>query len=344
MTDTTRSTDTNSTQIDRDSIATALEQEETEVVTNLVDTLCDRIEALESRVSELEQRTDDTDAVREENRRLRERVAELETRLDKQATLTWDSDDLQDVTLESTNGVKVPLGRIINAKVSEQDLDEHLTDSTLTDAVAELQSRELEKGAHLQFETVTEHVELLDVDGDRLERFEGEDGDTWVRLPNAEDPLERSGTSALATADLLPIQQLARMDEEMLANATSRRADYLAAKAWAERGKNSKSSLWSAGCRSVSEYIDASDLRVWIKANHQRPDEDMTYENAKKLAGKALERIQQLAKNRVYIEKRDRRKDGLKYKERRLVVPTDAEIPGEGTSHDDAPGTTELTG
>ncbi|MFD1588061.1 hypothetical protein ACFR9U_13840 [Halorientalis brevis] len=344
MTDTSPPTDTNSTQINRDAIATALEADGTDAIAGLVDTLCERIESLEARVTELEQQSDDTEALREENQQLRERVADLEARLDAQATLHWDSDDLQDVTLESTSGVEVPLGRIINAKVSEQDLDEHLTDSTLTDAVAELQSRELEKDGHLQYDTVTEHVELLDVDGDRLERFEGDDGNTWVRLPDAEDPLERSGTSALATADLLPIQQLARMDEEMLANATSRRADYLAAKAWAERGTKSKSSLWSKGCRSVSEYVDASDLRVWIKANHQRPDEDMSYENAKKLAGKTLERIRELAKSRVYIEKRDRRKDGLKYKERRLVVPTDAEIPGKQSTADSAPGTTEVTG
>ncbi|MCT9098175.1 hypothetical protein [Haloarchaeobius sp. HME9146] len=210
--------------------------------------------------------------------------------------------------------------------------------------VAELQSRELEKGAHLRYDHVEPTVEHLDVDGDRLERFTGDTGMEWVRLPDSTDPLDRSGTTTLPAADLLPIQQLAWMDEDLLASAASKRADYIAAKVWAERGKHTPGSVWSKGCRSVREYIDASDIRLHIKSELEREDESLSHDYAKKLAGRAMQRIRELAKNRVYIERRSHRKDGLKYKERRLVVPTDSEIPGETAPNTDPPGTIGVPG
>ena len=45
-----------------------------------------------------------------------------------------------------------------------------------------------------------------------------------------------------------------------------------------------------------------------------------------------MDALQELTKDRMYIKKRNRRKDGLKYKERRLHLPTDSEIPGENES------------
>jgi len=208
------------------------------------------------------------------------------------------------------------------------------------DCILEIQARELEKGAHLEWDHVDEKE--IDVDGDRLERFTS-DGKEWVRLPGETDPLERSGETALASADLLPIQQLAKMDDDMLANATSKRPDYIAAQVWAERGRNSPNSLWQKGSSHVREYLDASDLRLWIQRKMERSDEDMSDDYAKQLAGRTLNRLRKLAKDRVYIEKRSHRKDGLKYKERRLILPTDSEIPGE-TSATRSPETADVAG
>lgn len=212
--------------------------------------------------------------------------------------------------------------------------------NTNKNRITEIQARELEKGAHLEWELVDE-VDI-DVEDDRLERFKGDDGREYARLPGEVDPLERRGTSALATADLLPIQQLARMGDDMLANATSKRPDYIAAKVWDERGKHSASTLWSQGSSDVREYIDAGELKIWIKREMERPDEDMSDDYAKQLAGRTLERIRKLAKDRLYIQKRNHRKDGLRYQERRLILPSDSEIPGETSAS--SPDTAEVAG
>lgn len=210
-------------------------------------------------------------------------------------------------------------------------------------ALAEQQSRELEKGYHLEWETVERRLDDLRVDGDRVERFAGDDDRDYARLPGEADPLERSGTSALATADLLPIQQLAQMDDDMLANATSKRPDYIAAKVWDERGKHGGSTLWNQGSGEVREYVDAGEMKIWIKREMERADEDMSDDYAKQLAGRTIERIRKLAKDRVFVQKRNHRKDGLQYQERRLILPSDSEIPGE-TSSNDTPGTNEVAG
>ncbi len=43
-----------------------------------------------------------------------------------------------------------------------------------------------------------------------------------------------------------------------------------------------------------------------------------------------IDAILDLSKHRVAVRKRQERKNGLEYTERRLVLPEDAEIPGEG--------------
>jgi predicted nuclease with TOPRIM domain len=63
------------------------------------------------------------------------------------------------------------------------------------DRIAELQSRELEKGAHLIAENV--QPEILTVEEGHVERFEKESG-PHVRIPGSEDALERGGTTTLA--------------------------------------------------------------------------------------------------------------------------------------------------
>jgi hypothetical protein len=278
-------------------------------------------EALERRLEELEATVEAQ----------QERIDDLEADLEREREARKDAEE----HIESLEATVQEQGALLEALQKRT--------GTTQAQLAELQARELEKGAHLRYDHIRPTRDRLDVPDDRLERFTDDEGQQWVRLPDHEDPLERSGTPRLTAADLLPIQQLARMDDQLLSSATGRRADYLAAKAWAERGAHDRSTLWSQGCNGVAEYVDASDVRVWLKSNHERADESLSYEHAKKLAGQTLERIRELANHRVYVEKRTHRKDGLQYKERRLVVPSDADIPGEGT-HQRDPGTTDLPG
>lgn len=281
---------------------------------------------------------------------LEARLTELEATVENQQARMTDLESQLEAEREAHAETRDHLESLESTVTEQSALLEALRKRTNTtqSQLAELQTRELEKGAHLRYEHITPTQERLELPEDRLERFRDEEDTQWVRLPDHEDPLDRSAGTQLSTADLLPIQQLARMDDALLNTATSRRAEYLAAKAWAERGKHDRSTLWSRGCNTVSEYVDASDVRLWIKSTQERTDETLSYEHAKKLAGQTLEHIRELANDRVYIEKRSHRKDGLSYKERRLVIPSDADIPGTGETttnpETSAPGTTDLPG
>ena len=204
--------------------------------------------------------------------------------------------------------------------------------------IAELQSRELEKGAHLDAENV--QPDILTLEAGRIERFEKESG-PHVRLPGSEDALERGGPTTLAHADLLPIQQLAQLDEDMLASEA--RPVRLAVKAWQEREIDAKKStndarLWKHGSGDVREYLDGGELATWIRIQETGVSKDY----AQKLATRAIDALKELTKGRTYDELRTHRKDGLSYKERRLVLPTDAAVPGETTT--EAPQTAAVGG
>jgi len=188
------------------------------------------------------------------------------------------------------------------------------------DAIGEVQSRELEKGAHLDDDNII--PEKLDVEDGCIERFPGDDGTKYVRLPESSDPLERSGESALATGDLLPIQQLARLDDDMLSNNVDTLPARLAAKVWTEMSNDR--GPWSDGCKDVDKYMDSSELRIWIRTEQEGISKDY----ARKLAQRTMDSIEDLAKNRLYSESRTQKKNGLKYKERRLILPSDSDIPG----------------
>ncbi|MFP9062515.1 hypothetical protein ACLI4R_18610 [Natrialbaceae archaeon A-chndr2] len=57
--------------------------------------------------------------------------------------------------------------------------------------------------------------------------------------------------------------------------------------------------------------------------------------------------ILDLSNNRVAIRKHTERKNGLEYTERRLIIPTDAEIPGEtggSSEHTQPPETADVLG
>jgi len=240
------------------------------------------------------------------------RVEQLEDRLDEKDERI---DELEETVYE--------LQRESNDNSSRLDAISKKADAN-TERVSEIQSRELEKGAHLDWENVSGNKDMLSVDGNSVERFEGDNGDIFARLPGSADPLERSGTSKMAQGDLLPIQQLARLDDDMLRSTANALPSQLAAKVWSERQEGSIDP-WSKGSSSVRQYLDSSDLRHWIRREQDGVSE--TY--AKKLAQRTMDAIEDLAKGRLYSQRKSRRKDGLQYKERRLILPADSEIPGE---------------
>lgn len=195
------------------------------------------------------------------------------------------------------------------------------------DALAELQSRELEKGAHLKYENVERRTEDLEVSAEKLQRFENEDGETYVRIGSSQDPLERSGDSDLAQGDLLPIQQLAMLDDDMLDNTVNAFPTKLAAEAW-DAMTEDYNNPWSKGGASIEKYLMSSDLKSWIRRNHDGISEDY----AAKLAQRTMDAIVELTSNRVYTENKTQRKNGLEYTESRVILPSDADIPGQMSS------------
>ncbi|OIB58112.1 hypothetical protein [Natrialba sp. SSL1] len=261
------------------------------------DTLESLIERIDELEAKLEQKDDRIEQLEQDRDRLEERTATLENRVA----------DLDD---ESTRREKVAEAALNKASANK-------------DRITELQSRELEKGAHLREETVDTHA--VDVPDGRLERLTKEDGETYFRLPESSDPLGR-GEVSLAYGDLLPIQQFARMDEEMRRSATSALPTRLAAKLWQARSDDSVGdNPWEAGCKDIAEYVKASDLKHWIR----RQEQGISESYAKKLVSRVIDAMLDLSKHRVAVRKRQERKNGLEYTERRLVLPTDAAIPGE---------------
>ncbi|WP_226007445.1 hypothetical protein [Natrinema salinisoli] len=266
------------------------------------------------------------DHLQEQNERLTERVDTLESDLeqtqDKLEGLEAEKADLQ----ETNERLRA---RLKDCEQETTRLDA-LTDATRKRSgmnkqrIEELQARELEKGAHLLAETVDHHE--IDIDGDHLERITKANDRTYYRLPQSDDPLDRGGNVALAHGDLLPIQQLSRMDEEMLCSTANALPTRLAAKLWKARTDSSVGdNLWESGCKGIKEYVKASDLKHWIR--RQEPGTSETY--AKKLVSRTIDAVLDLSNHRVAVRKRTERKNGLEYTERRLVLPTDAAIPGE---------------
>ncbi|WP_237560644.1 hypothetical protein [Halostella litorea] len=256
---------------------------------------------------------EETAELREENERLHEELAEERARRSELEDAIEDLERQNQILKSQVDGV-----------VHTQDL--------LVDGHSELASRELEKGAHLSWENVEPFTEELTISGDRLERFSTEDDEEYARLPGEADPLGRSGENVLTDADLLPIQQLARLDEDMLANEA--RPVQLAVKAWQNRDDTGDYGLWSKGSNEVELYMDASDLASEIRSW----ETGVSKEYSQKLAERAMDSLVELTKNRTYVKLRKRRKDGLEYKERRLTLPADAEIPGESPPTDDVGG------
>jgi len=253
--------------------------------------LLDRVSELEATVAEHKQLKHRVEKVEAENDRLRSTLSEYERRFN--------------ATDAKTDAI---------AKKSQVNKER----------VEELQARELEKGAHLERENVD--AQTIDVHDGHLEKITKDDGKQYFRLPNGEDPLDRGGNITLAHADLLPIQQLARVDDDMLRSMTSSRPARLAAKLWKAREDDTVGdSPWKRGSRSIREYVKSSDLRHWIR----RQDRGISKTYAKKLVSRVFDALLDLTKNRVAISRKTERKNGLSYTERRLLIPSDAAIPGE---------------
>ncbi|MFA9428392.1 hypothetical protein [Natronorubrum sp. A-ect3] len=275
------------------------------------------------------------DRLQEQNERLTERITDLECTLeqteDRVETLETENEQLRD-RLEDCERETTRIDALTDAARKRSGVNKQ--------RIEELQARELEKGAHLLAATV-DHCEI-DVDGDRLEQLTKDDGQTYYRVPESADPLERGGSITLSHGDLLPIQQLARMDEEMLRSTSNALPTRLAAKLWQARTDSSVGdNPWERGCKDIAEYVKASDLKHWIR--RQEPGTSDTY--AKKLVSRTIDAMLDLSKNRVAIRKRTERKNGLEYTERRLILPEDAEIPGETVSQPtEAPETPDVRG
>jgi len=264
--------------------------------------------------------------LQEQNRHLTDRVDTLEANLE-QTQDKLEGLQTEKAALQETN--ELLRDRLEDCEQETTRLDA-LTDAARKRSgvnkqrIEELQARELEKGAHLLTETVDHHE--IDIDGDHLERITKDDGHSYYRLPESDDPLDRSGSVALAHGDLLPIQQLSRMDEEMLRSTANALPTRLAAKLWKARTDSSVGdNPWEAGCKGIKAYVKASDLKHWIR--RQEPGTSETY--AKKLVSRTIDAVLDLSNHRVAVRKRTERKNGLEYTERRLVLPADAEIPGE---------------
>ncbi|WP_207591639.1 hypothetical protein [Halomontanus rarus] len=306
------------------------------------DTLEDENARLRSRVRELES---ETDGLESRTTRLADQTADLEFRADRLEERTTDLDD-RTTTLESkTDRLETHTDQL----ETETDRLENRTTAAINrsgankERIEELQARELEKGAHLREENVDRHD--LELDGGRLEKIRKDDDRRYYRLPDADDPLQRGDTVSLAHADLLPIQQLARMDEDMLRSTTNALPSRLAAKLWKARtDPTAGDDPWRSGCKNVREYVKASDLKHWIR--RQEPGTSDAY--AKKLVSRTIDALLDLSKNRLAIRRKRERKNGLEYTERRVLLTAEAEIPGETGSTDanrrTDPTTTDVTG
>ncbi|WP_440767381.1 hypothetical protein [Natronorubrum sp. DTA7] len=277
--------------------------------------LRERLETLEASLERKDDRIDDLERDRDRLEatvdRLGDRVAELEAETERLESETQRLDSVTDAALNKAGANK--------------------------ERIAELQSRELEKGAHLRTEHVDEHA--VTVPEGRLERIEKDDGAAYYRLPEHADPLDRDDAVSLAYGDLLPIQQLARMDDQRRRSAANALPTRLAAKLWQARTDPSVGDdPWERGCKDVAEFVTASDLRHWIR----RTEPGISESYAKKLVSRTIDSLLDLSKNRLAVRRKTERKNGLEYTERRVLLPADASIPGEA-GRDEALDSTRRT-
>ncbi|QCW05124.1 hypothetical protein [Natrinema pallidum] len=290
-----------------------------EPTASTVQTLATELESLRERV----------DALEASLARKTDHLDRLESALERERA----ANERLDARVEELERTRPPLEARLDAHERKLNANKN--------RISELQARELEKGAHLLAANVDESE--LDVAGGRLERVSKDDGGQYFRLPDSDDPLDRGGDVALAHGDLLPIQQLATMDDDGLRATTSSLPSRLAAKLWKARtdpavGDNP----WKNGCKPVREYVTASDMKHWIR----RQETGISDGYAKKLVSRTIDALLELSKNRLAIERHRQRKNGLEYTERRVLLMADADVPGDRPSatERDSPETGDVDG
>ncbi|WP_049928729.1 hypothetical protein [Halopiger goleimassiliensis] len=286
---------------------------------SIIQTLTTELESLRDRIDRLEAALERKD----------DRLEELEAELERERA----ENDRLEARIDELEHAQTPIEARLDAHEKKLNANK--------DRVGELQARELEKGAHLRAEHVDERE--IDVPDGRLERIRKDDGRQYYRLPESDDPLERGGEVALAHGDLLPIQQLARLDDDMLHATTSSLPTRLAAKLWTARTDPSVGdNPWKNGTAGVREYVTASDMKHWIRRQEQGISDDY----AKKLVSRTIDALLELSGNRLAIERKRQRKNGLEYTERYVRLMEDADIPGDGTGATDRtnPGTGDVDG
>ncbi|TYL37241.1 hypothetical protein CV102_18175 [Natronococcus pandeyae] len=279
-----------------------------------------------SSASTLDELARAVERLREQNRQLTEHVTDLEADL-QETDARVDTLEAENETLrDETERLRDRLG---DCETTTERL-EAATDATRKrsgankERIEELQARELEKGAHLRAANVDRCD--LELATDHLERLTKDDGRAYYRLPESEDPLDRGDSVSLAHGDLLPIQQLARMDDEMRRSTTNALPTRLAAKLWKARSDpDVGDNPWRQGCKTVREYVKASDLKHWIR----RQESGVSDAYAKKLVSRTIDALLDLSKHRLAVRKQTERKNGLSYTERRVLLPTDADLPGD---------------
>jgi hypothetical protein len=249
---------------------------------------------------------------------MRDRVNDLEATVDAQQDVIEQKDERIDELEQRVDELDDEQDR----KHARFDAATDLNDNRLN----ELMARELEKGAHLPAEIVVEFD--LPIKEGCLEKIQKDSGE-YYRLPESEDPLARGGSTNLAHADLLPIQQLAQMDDDMLDRTAKTKGDYLAARLWQARDSE-VDNPWKNGCKGVREYIDASEMKHWIRRELGRGAVDDAY--AKKLVSRTIGAMKDLTKDRIKIDKTKSGRSGATSKERRVKIMESTEIPGETTS------------
>jgi len=262
----------------------------------------------------------------DELERLHERVTTLENELTRKDDRIGHLEAELEVAHRENKGLEARLEDLEESQTPiEARLDAHEKKLNANkDRVGELQARELEKGAHLLEDHVDEG-EIDVVDG-CLERIHKDDGESYFRLPESDDPLERGGNVSLSYGDLLPLQQLAKMDEDMLRATTSALPSRLAAELWKARTDPSVGdNPWRKGSASVREYVTAGDMKHWIR----RQEKGISDDYAKKLVSRTIDALLDLSKSRLAVKKRTQRKNGLEYTERRVLLMDDVDIPGE---------------
>lgn len=293
--------------------------------------LANDLRELRARVSTVETENKE---LRKANKKKDERIDELEDRVEELQKANKKKDErIGELETEQERVQGTAIGALNKS-------------STNTDRLKELQGRELEKGAHLLEENVPkgdkgEGEYGVDVVDGLLEKISKEDGKTYLRMPESEDPVGRGGATTLAHGDLLPIQQLAQMDDDMLDRTAKTKGDYLAARLWQARDSE-VDNPWKKGCKGVREYIDASEMKHWIRRELGRGAVDDAY--AKKLVTRTIGAMKDLTKDRIVITKTKSGRSGVTSKERRVKIMDEVEIPGETTQKDDADGTSDVHG